>query len=115
MDLGIYNINFVTGLFGMPKGVSYYPNMKKGVDTSGVLVLDYGKFKVNAICAKDCKAPLLVCIQGDKGYIRSDDRFDLPDRQYRQGKEVRAEQTSGSAALSRVCRLQEALQFDGSE
>lgn len=73
MDLGIYNINFVTGLFGMPKGVSYYPNMKKGVDTSGVLVLDYGKFKVNAICAKDCKAPLLVCIQGDKGYIRSDD------------------------------------------
>ena len=47
--------------------------MRKGVDTSGVLVMDYGKFKVNAICAKDCKAPLLVCIQGDKGYIRSDD------------------------------------------
>ena len=73
MDLGIYNINFVTGLFGMPKKINYYPNMKKGVDTSGVLIMDYGKFKVNAICAKDCKAPLLVCIQGDKGYIRSDD------------------------------------------
>ena len=73
MDLGIYNINFVTGLFGEPKKVNYYPNMLKGVDTSGVLVLDYGKFKVNAVCAKDCRAPLLVCIQGDKGYLRSDD------------------------------------------
>ena len=73
MDLGIYNINFVTGLFGEPKKVNYYPNMLKGVDTSGVLVLDYKTFKVNAICAKDCRAPLLTCIQGDKGYLRSDD------------------------------------------
>lgn len=73
MDLGIYNVNFITGLFGQPKKVNYYPNMLKGVDTSGVLVLDYKKFKVNAVCAKDCKAPLLVCIQGDKGYLRSDD------------------------------------------
>ena len=73
MDLGIYNINFVVGLFGEPKGVSYFPNMHKKVDTSGVLVLDYGKFKVNAISAKDCRAPLKVCIQGDKGYIASDD------------------------------------------
>ena len=87
MDLGIYNINFVTGLFGMPKGVSYFPNMVKGVDTSGVLVLDYGKFKVNSICAKDCRAPLNVCIQGDKGFIRSADassviaRFELTDNE----------------------------------
>ena len=77
MDLGIYNINFVVGMFGRPKKVAYYPNMKKGVDTSGVLVLDYGKFKVNAVDAKDCKAPLFVCIQGDKGYIRCDDASSL--------------------------------------
>ena len=73
MDLGIYNINFTLGLFGMPKKVEYYANKKKGIDTSGVLIMDYGNFKVNAVCAKDCKAPLLVCIQGDKGFIRSDD------------------------------------------
>ena len=73
MDLGIYNINFVTGLFGEPKKVNYYPNMLKGVDTSGVLVLDYKTFKVNAVCAKDCRAPLLTCIQGDKGCLRSED------------------------------------------
>ncbi|MBQ1787452.1 MAG: Gfo/Idh/MocA family oxidoreductase [Erysipelotrichaceae bacterium] len=73
MDLGIYNINFTLGLFGEPKKVSYFPNMKKKVDTSGILVLDYGTFKVNAVCAKDCKGPLLVSIQGDKAQIRSSD------------------------------------------
>ena len=73
MDLGIYNINFVVGLFGEPKKVFYYPNIKRKVDTSGVLVMDYGKFKVNAISAKDCKAPLNVCIQGDKAHIKSNE------------------------------------------
>ena len=73
MDLGIYNIDFVVGLFGSPKSVQYFPNMYKKVDTSGVLVMDYGKFKVNSIAAKDCRAPLYVCIQGDKGFIRSDE------------------------------------------
>ncbi len=73
MDLGIYNINFAVGLFGSPEKVSYFPNMHRKVDTSGVLVLDYGSFKVSAICAKDCRAPLNVCIQGDLGYIRSKD------------------------------------------
>jgi predicted dehydrogenase len=73
MDLGIYNINFTMGLFGKPKKVNYYANIQKDIDTSGVLVMDYGKFKANCISAKDCKAPLLVCIQGDKGYLRCDD------------------------------------------
>ena len=72
MDLGIYNINYIVGLFGEPKKVSYFPNMHKKVDTSGVLVLDYGNFKASAICAKDCKAPLYCSIQGDKAHLRSD-------------------------------------------
>ena len=73
MDLGIYNINFTLGLFGEPKKVEYFPNMHKKVDTSGVLVLDYGKFKVTSVAAKDCRAPLNVCIQGDLGYIKCDE------------------------------------------
>ena len=72
MDLGIYNIDFVMGIFGVPKKVQYFPNIRKGIDTSGVLVMDYGKFKVNSIAAKDCRAPLNVCIQGDLGYVKSD-------------------------------------------
>lgn len=72
MDLGIYNINFVVGLFGEPKKVQYYANIHKKIDTSGLLVMDYGSFKVNSVAAKDCKAPLYVCVQGDKGYIKTD-------------------------------------------
>lgn len=71
MDLGIYNINFVVGVFGEPRSINYFPNVTKNIDTSGVLVFDYKTFKVTAISAKDCKAPLHVCIQGDKGYIQS--------------------------------------------
>ena len=71
MDLGIYNINFVTGIFGEPKSVTYFSNKLKNIDSSGILILDYKTFKVTAIAAKDCKAPLNVCIQGDKGYVQS--------------------------------------------
>ena len=73
MDLGIYNINFVVGLFGEPSKVEYFPNIHKKIDTSGVLVMDYKTFKVTSIAAKDCRAPLNVCIQGDLGFVKSDE------------------------------------------
>lgn len=70
MDLGVYNIYLIVGIFGLPKKVEYYPNMIRKVDTSGVLVLDYGKFKATMVNAKDCQSPSYALIQGDKGYIR---------------------------------------------
>ena len=72
MDLGVYNIYFVTGLFGKPRKVYYHPNVEKGVDISGVLVMDYGNFKATCIAAKDCKAESYGLIEGDKGYLRND-------------------------------------------
>lgn len=69
MDLNIYNIHFVVGLFGKPMNVEYYPNIEKGIDTSGILILDYDTFKCVCIGSKDCKAPLSNNIQGDKGCI----------------------------------------------
>lgn len=69
MDLNIYNINFVVALFGKPKKVDYQANIEKGIDTSGILTLDYGTFKCVCIAAKDCKAPVSTNIQGDKGCI----------------------------------------------
>lgn len=69
MDLNIYNIHYVVGLFGKPENVEYFPNVERGIDTSGVLVLDYGKFKCVCIGAKDCKAPIANNIQGDNGCI----------------------------------------------
>lgn len=66
MDLNIYNIHFLVGLFGMPKEVTYHANIERGVDTSGVLMLDYDSFKAVLIAAKDCAAPVTSLIEGDK-------------------------------------------------
>ena len=69
MDLNIYNIHYVVGIFGKPKNVEYYPNLERGIDTSGILILDYETFKCTCVGAKDCRAPIVNNIQGDKGYI----------------------------------------------
>lgn len=69
MDLNIYNIHFVVGLFGKPKDVHYYPNIQNNIDTSGILILEYEDFKCVCTGAKDCKAPLSNTIQGDLGCI----------------------------------------------
>ena len=69
MDINVYNINFVVGLFGEPKSIHYSANIERGIDTSGILTLDYGKFKAVCVGAKDCKAPTTSSIQGDKGNI----------------------------------------------
>lgn len=68
-DLNVYNIHLLVGLFGKPNRVEYLPNVERGVDTSGILVLDYGNFKAVAIGAKDCSAEIRSTIQGDKGAI----------------------------------------------
>ena len=69
MDINFYNINFVVGLFGKPDAVFYSANIERDIDTSGVLILDYGKFKAVCIGAKDCQAIASSTIQGDKGNI----------------------------------------------
>ena len=69
MDLNIYNIHFLCALFGAPNNVTYLPNMEKGIDTSGILTLEYDNFKAVSIAAKDCAAPFINAIQGNKGCI----------------------------------------------
>ena len=70
MDIGVYLIHYVVGIFGKPKKVEYKPNIEKNVDTSGILYLDYGKFKATLVCAKDSGIPSYGYIQGDKGYLK---------------------------------------------
>ena len=70
MDLNLYNIYFVIGLFGKPLNAVYYPNIEQNIDTSGIAVLEYDKFKAVCIGAKDCKADPFCIIEGDKGFIR---------------------------------------------
>ncbi len=69
MDLNIYNIHFAVSLFGRPRHVNYYPNIQNGIDTSGVLILDYDGMTCTCIGAKDTLAPLNNIIQGNQGFM----------------------------------------------
>lgn len=69
MDLNVYNLHAIIGLFGKPQQQHYFANIEKDIDTSGIMVLEYPNFKGISIGAKDCKAPITSTIQGDKGVI----------------------------------------------
>ena len=71
-DINIYNLNLVVGLFGLPKKISYAANRGfNGVDTSGIVTLEYETFLAQCIGAKDSNARSFFSIQGDCGYIYS--------------------------------------------
>ena len=70
MDINLYNIHFVVGLFGKPKSVRYFPNRhESGVDTSGILLLEYEDFLCQCTGAKDSAARNGVQIIGEDGYM----------------------------------------------
>lgn len=69
MDLNIYNIHLIVGLFGKPTAVNYLPNMQRGVDTSGILTLTYPHMQAVCIAAKDAGAPVRSTIEGEDGTI----------------------------------------------
>jgi predicted dehydrogenase len=73
MDLNVYNIHFVLGLFGKPKRIHYQANIRQGIDTSGILTMEYPNFQCVCVAAKDCGAPANINIQGDAGCLHSDD------------------------------------------
>lgn len=55
MDLNLYNLHFVMGLFGTPKTAEYFANIERKIDTSGVVVLQYPEFSAVCIAAKDSR------------------------------------------------------------
>lgn len=70
MDLGCYNIGFLTELFGEPEDIKYYANKaENGIDTSGVLICIYEGFVATAVAAKDSRSKNLIQIQGEQGLI----------------------------------------------
>lgn len=71
MDINIYNLHFVIGLFGKAKEVKYLANTAyNGVDTSGIVTLKYDTFTGVCIGAKDCGCESTSYIEGTKGYIK---------------------------------------------
>lgn len=69
MDLNVYNLHFAVGLFGKPQSCCYSANIERGIDTSGIMLLNYPTFKAVCIGAKDCAAPNFLSIQGEQGCI----------------------------------------------
>lgn len=70
MDINLYNVYFVSELFGMPVDVQYYPTLHpNGIDTNGILILKYPDFLCQCTGAKDSFCENGVQLLGDKGYI----------------------------------------------
>lgn len=69
MDINIYNVHLLVGLFGSPKSVTYFANIDRDIDTSGMLVMDFDHFKAVCIGSKDTDAPIKSTIQGRNGAI----------------------------------------------
>ena len=71
MDINVYNIHFTLGLFGKPKTYKYYPNIGyNGIDTSGVMIMEYDTFIATLIGAKDSSSDYLCFIQGDEATLK---------------------------------------------
>ena len=71
MDLNVYCIHYVIGLFGKPLQAVYYPNILNNVDTSGRMILQYPGFTAHCCGAKDCGGNHGCIIQGTNGYIKT--------------------------------------------
>lgn len=69
MDLNVYNINLMVGLFGEPIKANYNATIKKDIDVSGIAILDYDNLKASCVASKSTSAPRHIAIQGDKGNV----------------------------------------------
>lgn len=70
MDINVYNISFVAGLLGRPDRVEYFAGKhENGIDTHGVLMLQYGNVICQCTGAKNTWCENSVQIMGDKGYM----------------------------------------------
>jgi len=70
MDINYYNVYLTAALFGTPVSAVYYPNLHpNGIDTSGVIQMEYPDFQVSCVGAKDTFGVNYYQIEGEKGYL----------------------------------------------
>ena len=70
-DINIYNINLAVALFGLPEEIEYRANLGfNGIDTSGIIVMQYHDFIVECCGAKDSASPGEAVVQAANGYVR---------------------------------------------
>ncbi len=74
MDLNIYHLNFILDCFGEPISMRYEPQLHpNGIDTSGLLILDYPNCKVTSVATKDSYGRPSGVFHGEKGMIEFTD------------------------------------------
>lgn len=79
-DIDVYCIHYCAGLFGRPENVQYYPNKGyNGVDTSGMVILQYDGFSCVCLGAKDSDGPSFISVQGELGYMQMNGKPNLAD------------------------------------
>ena len=71
LDLNLYNLHLIMDLFGEPMQVQYSANVERGIDTSGVLLMQYPGFQALCLAAKDSKGATGAVFQGTDGCIRT--------------------------------------------
>ena len=100
-DLNVYNLDFALALLGKPEKAEYHPNRGwNGVDTSGVLVLDYPGCRAELTAAKDSDSPSFLQVQGEKGWLRVEGKpihMESVTWQYTQGPDRDQFATAGTA------------------
>lgn len=70
MDINLYNIYFLAGLFGKPERLHYFAGLhENGVDTHGILIMRYPGLLCQCTASKDSWCENGVQLLGDKGYI----------------------------------------------
>lgn len=72
MDLNLYNIQALVGLFGAPQGIHYHADVERDIDVSGILTLDYGDFQAAAFGSKNCPSPGESAFMGEEGFLLAD-------------------------------------------
>lgn len=72
MDINMYNISAVVGLFGLPSESLYLCNKVDGIDTSGIALLRYKDFMATCIACKDATSKSYVSIAGERAEIHAD-------------------------------------------
>lgn len=71
LDINVYNIHLALALFGKPEAVQYFPVIGyNGIDTSGVLVMEYPGLVVTCIGSKDSSSEYLGVLQGELGTMK---------------------------------------------
>lgn len=70
VDLGVYAVHFLVGLFGSPKELTYIASLLPNtIDVGGNLILKYDGFIASVVQSKNSKCDNRICIQGEKGTI----------------------------------------------